>query len=50
MPIETKSRRRRWIHTGDPITNIADVPEGWSSYEPDLHKEYGYTFLQNPNA
>jgi hypothetical protein len=26
------------------------VPEGWSSYEPDLHKEYGYTFLHNQNA
>ncbi|KAJ6043824.1 hypothetical protein N7499_006243 [Penicillium canescens] len=39
MPTETKSRRRRWIHTGGPITNITDVPEGWSSCEPDLHKD-----------
>ncbi|OQD86658.1 hypothetical protein PENANT_c007G10431 [Penicillium antarcticum] len=39
MPVETNPRRKRWVHTGEPITNITDVPEGWTFHEPDLHKD-----------
>ncbi|KAJ5757538.1 uncharacterized protein N7511_006232 [Penicillium nucicola] len=39
MPAEATPCRKRWINTGDPMTNITDVPEGWSSHELDLHKD-----------
>lgn len=36
-PVKKGPRHTRWQHTGrEPITDVADLPEGWSMTEPDL--------------
>lgn len=33
---EIRPKRQRWRHSGPPIMNIKDTPDGWNDEEPDL--------------
>lgn len=40
VPSSSKSKKKPWKHYGDrPISNIANVPTGWSDDKPDLDPE-----------
>ncbi|KAJ5171822.1 hypothetical protein N7492_004415 [Penicillium capsulatum] len=46
--VKRPARHQRWRHTGrDPITEIADLPEGWSMTEPTSIHGRRHPFEQN---